>query len=154
MGSTAPAVRPCALVVEDDKDTAEMLHLLISGALGYSVIHAATAEEGWQLLQRHGADLLITDHCFTHAAMTGLDLAARAKAAYPTLPVVMISGDPPEEAARICDQVYLKPVDPGALLDTITRLVETTPAAHPLTPDSPPFPPFLLSAVATGRSGR
>jgi CheY-like chemotaxis protein len=79
------------LVVDDDAlvstGTAAMLD-----DLGYRALEAASAADALQALAEAAGviDLVITDHAMP--GMTGLELAHRLRATYPSLPVILASG--------------------------------------------------------------
>src|SRR5262245_4901490 len=56
----SPPERPTVLVVEDDPGLARLQRLRLERA-GYSVVSAATAGEGLELLRRGGIDLVVLD---------------------------------------------------------------------------------------------
>ena len=77
----------------------------------------------WLAEPAHETDLLVTDQTMPH--MTGLQLAARARALRPTLPVVLVSGNAggfdPQELARCGVHALLrKPID-AERLRTVLR---------------------------------
>jgi DNA-binding NtrC family response regulator len=84
--------RPLRILVVEDEP---LIRLLVADCLrdeGITVIEAATADEAWNILATELAvDLIFTDHRMP-GTMTGLELAAKVKAQYPNLPVVMMSG--------------------------------------------------------------
>ncbi len=79
------------LLVDDDK-------LVLAGTLamleelGHDAVHiAASGQEALAVLERDGGfDLLLTDHMMP--GLSGMQLAARARALHPTLPVLLASG--------------------------------------------------------------
>lgn len=86
-GSARPAYR--ILVVEDHDD----IRLLSAKALaraGYEVDTAGDGLSGWEALQTHPYDLLITDNQMP--VMSGFDLVQNLRSARMTLPVILASG--------------------------------------------------------------
>ena len=82
--------RGVALLVDDEvlvrMSTADMLI-----DLGFQVVEAGSAEEALQLLTTGTVpSLLITDHLMP--GMSGADLAREARAMYPGLPILILSG--------------------------------------------------------------
>jgi PAS domain S-box-containing protein len=79
------------LLVDDDP-------LVLAGTeamleeLGHAPVHiAASAEQALRVLERDGGfDLLLTDHMMP--GLTGMQLAARARALHPSLPILLASG--------------------------------------------------------------
>jgi PAS domain S-box-containing protein len=107
--------------------------LVISGerrlhAMGYEADGVTSPEEALRLLGKssHGYDLLITD--LTMPGMTGLDLARQARAQNPTLPVILVSGYPPDQSAdELADTgivaTLMKPVSAEELNATIALVL-------------------------------
>ena len=77
------------LFVDDEEDILTMRARMLS-LLGYRVLPAADPEQALDMLGKERIDLLITDQ--TMPKMTGLQLAARAHALRPDLPVILCSG--------------------------------------------------------------
>ena len=78
-----------ALLVDDeDLIRATTAQMLID--LGYSVVEASSAMEALPHLRNSTVALLVTDHLMP--GMTGTDLARRAQADHPGLPILIISG--------------------------------------------------------------
>ncbi|WP_313705303.1 response regulator [Massilia sp.] len=78
------------LVVEDDPDTRALACELLC-ALGHDASGSASAEDALARLRDHPVDVLFTD--LNLPGMTGIELAARASAAWPALKVVLASGE-------------------------------------------------------------
>ncbi|WP_414474331.1 response regulator [Microvirga sp. M2] len=86
-----PEHRTCTvLLVEDDP-------LVMTGTtamledLGHTVVEASSAEAALRILrQGMSIDLIITDHAMP--GMTGLELAERIRAEWPTLPILLATG--------------------------------------------------------------
>jgi DNA-binding NtrC family response regulator len=90
MGQSKP-FRPTALVVEDDPIQREMIALLLEET-DYEVIQFEDAETAELALSRQPA-LLVTDVTLV-GAMTGIELAERAREVHPSLRVIVMSGQP------------------------------------------------------------
>ena len=77
------------LVVEDD----EIIRAIVAHAiaqLGYMVDTAENGEQGWEKLNLHHYDLLITDNNMPR--LTGLELVQMLRSASMMLPVILASG--------------------------------------------------------------
>ena len=77
------------LVIDDEKDIRTVLRQVLE-LEGHAVSVAADGREGLALLEREGADVVITD-----IIMPGIDGVAtlqRIKESHPNLPVIVISG--------------------------------------------------------------
>jgi signal transduction histidine kinase/CheY-like chemotaxis protein len=82
--------RGIILLIDDDElvraGTADMLE-----ELGFSVLEAATADQGLVLIEKQPAlSAVVTDHLMP--GMTGAELARKLKSEHPELPVLLISG--------------------------------------------------------------
>jgi CheY-like chemotaxis protein len=116
------------LLVEDEA----LISMMVSDALselGFEVHEAATADEALRYLGEGGAvDVLFTDINLP-GSMTGAELAQRARALKPELPVVYASGgfrgdDLPN---RVPDSVFVrKPYDPRRLCTLLAELAGAT----------------------------
>ena len=115
------------LVVDDEAAIREMAHRVLTSA-GYQVMTAANGSEALGLL-RDGkvvADLVLAD--VVMPGMTGPAFAARARAMFPGLPVLFMSGYELQEATAEDwpgpeAQVLGKPFSRAALLARVTRLL-------------------------------
>jgi PAS domain S-box-containing protein len=110
-----PALRGSVLVVEDDPMVGDFLvERLASWGLRVRLQREPQTAADWLAEPAHETDLLVTDQTMPH--MTGLQLAARARALRPNLPVVLVSGNAggfdPQELARCGVHAMLrKPID-------------------------------------------
>jgi two-component system response regulator FlrC len=113
------------LVVEDDEDLREAVADTLVGA-GYRVTQTGDGHEALELL-RDGAErprLALVDMFMP--IMSGPDLVAHLRGAYPRLPVVMLSGAPRNEAAiEGVVATVQKPVTRDALLSVIAATLST-----------------------------
>jgi len=90
--ATEPALRGRVLLVEDDPMVGDyLLERLGSWGLDVLLQREPLAAVAWLEDASNRADLVITDQTMPH--MTGLQLAARARAVRPTLPVLLVSGN-------------------------------------------------------------
>jgi CheY-like chemotaxis protein len=128
MGAAAKA-STAVLLVEDES----LISALVSDALvdqGFAVYAVATAEEALRYLESGAAvDVLFTDINLP-GALSGVDLAVKARAMRPDLPIVYASGryDPSDLKPMVARSVFLaKPYDPA---DACTLLGRLAPTAH------------------------
>ena len=102
------------LIVEDVFDNFELAHRILSSH-GYDVIHAETAESGFQLAFQHRPDLILLDLGLPDH--DGLTLASwlRADPSFRTLPIGAFTAWPPETAKQMaesygCNGFVTKPI--------------------------------------------
>jgi len=125
----APALRGSVLVVEDDPMVGDFLvERLASWGLRVRLQREPQTAAAWLAEPAHETDLLVTDQTMPH--MTGLQLAARARALRPTLPVVLVSGNAgsfdPQELARCGVHALLrKPIDAERLRAVLREALAT-----------------------------
>ncbi len=77
------------LIIDDDGDVRAFLVSTLQG-LGYDVRSAEDAEAGLRLLAERAPDLLLVDYAMP--GMNGADVARRARATHPALPIVFVTG--------------------------------------------------------------
>jgi PAS domain S-box-containing protein len=109
-GSAGPLA---VLAVDDDALVLENTVLMLED-LGHVVTRAASGSQALKYLRTRSFDLLITDYAMPK--MTGDELARAARAAYPELPVLIVSGyaEIPAEAGDELPRIA-KPFDEDAL---------------------------------------
>jgi CheY-like chemotaxis protein len=87
--------------------------------IGAVVVEAASADEAWSYLTNGGViDVMFTDYRMP-GSMTGAELALRTRALYPTLPIILTSGD--FQGHGWSEPVLKKPY---RVIETATRLAE------------------------------
>src|SRR5690554_3852368 len=84
------------LVADDEKNIRLGLQLALEDE-GYSVLVAADGNEAWEIISKEHVNLLISD--LKMPGMDGQELLKRVSAAYPTMPVVILTGHGTIEAA-------------------------------------------------------
>lgn len=100
------------LLVDDELKVLEPTAKLLKLAGGHKVTVAISPEEGLQILQQQGCDVLITDKDFTcPGSAEGVALAVRAREYIKNLPVVMFSGlaygmQKPEGVDRLIEKPF------------------------------------------------
>jgi CheY-like chemotaxis protein len=108
------------LVVDDEPSVRQAVSLLL-GCAGYSVEAVASGEDALVRLQTAPVDLLITDNMMP--GMSGLELAATAKARLPSLPIIMFTAYPPCQPVPALDAVLVKPHGGATLLQSVKNLL-------------------------------
>jgi CheY-like chemotaxis protein len=115
------------LVVED--------HVILRYALahwlrekGHEVLEAATADEALAVLKSIvTVDIVVTD-VEMPGSMSGLDLTTHLRESFPTLPVIVVSGNPiPKDYTR-ASASFQKPYDFHTIAARIETLVATNPS--------------------------
>jgi CheY-like chemotaxis protein len=108
------------LVVEDEPLMRALNSRMLKNA-GYAVDTAEDGAAAWDTLQAKAYDLVITDH--NMPKVTGLELIEKARTAGMTLPIIMATGEAPEEVHSL-----QPPLQPAAVLlkpYTITEFLGT-----------------------------
>ncbi len=115
------------LLVEDDEQVRRLAKRILEGH-GFDVLEASDGREGLALLERHAPRIhaLITDVVMPE--LSGPELARRATARVPGLPVLFLSGFADLEQAaggvtveRAC--FLAKPFEPGALVGKLREMM-------------------------------
>jgi two-component system cell cycle sensor histidine kinase/response regulator CckA len=115
--------------VVDDEEAIRVVVSRMLQAEGYEVLRARDGMEALRELQEVGGavDLVITD--LVMPGMGGRSLGRELARRYPGLPLVWISGHPrdvefPREVPGHQYPFLMKPVSPGALLETVSRALQ------------------------------
>jgi DNA-binding response OmpR family regulator len=113
------------LCIDDDKDTCEMVTIML-GCAGYKVDHALTVAEGLSLARKGGFDLILLDWVFEDGS--GLELCQMIRSFDKGTPILFYSGVAYEaeinKAMRVGAQGFLiKPLGTEHLLEAVSRLV-------------------------------
>jgi CheY-like chemotaxis protein len=119
------------LIVEDDKDSCEMLLLIVRKLFpGLDAHSAGNGVLGWELYQRYNPDIVVTD--LNMPGLDGLQLACMIRAANPQTKLVALSADieravleSPPANRLLFDHVILKPFKFSALSAAIEDILPT-----------------------------
>ncbi len=113
------------LIIDDDASCRTTMACLLR-KLGHAVEAVETGSSGLALLRQTPVDLVVTD--LTMPGLTGWDVARLAKAMYPQLPVVLVTGcahtiplDQPER--RLVDAILAKPCGMAEVQTVIGPLI-------------------------------
>jgi len=82
------------LVVEDDPGIQDMLKYSLS-AEGYTLYHAYSVKEGWEIIESKAIDLVLLDWMLPDNS--GIDLLHRIRKYHSMLPVIMVTAKTEEE---------------------------------------------------------
>ena len=107
------------MLVDDDADTRQLTKMFLNN-YGYEVDSTDSASEALELFNPFRHDLILTDNSMS--GMTGGELARIIKQISPATPVVMCSGNPPNDCSGI-DVVIKKPTYLLAIKDVINKLL-------------------------------
>jgi len=120
------------LVIEDNALARFTLREILEDA-DYEVIEAEDGDQGIELQNQHGFDLVVTD--IIMPKKDGLDTISELKSAYPDLPIIAVSGggrtrdsdvlDAAREAGA--DRVLHKPFTNEELVEIVASLLSGTP---------------------------
>jgi CheY-like chemotaxis protein len=117
----AQSEQPLILCIDDAEVALRVRKLLLKSA-GYSVLTAASGEEGLQVFTEHAVDLVIADHFLTDK--TGAEIATEMKALKPQVPILIVSAaSEPPDGLEFVDGFLSKGEGPDVLLETITALL-------------------------------
>jgi CheY-like chemotaxis protein len=114
------------ILIVDDAGPVVVLCVNVLQALGYAVKGANRGETAVELLRKERFDLMVLD--YKMPGMTGFDVYHQAKALYPDLAVVLVTGHgSPEvvtEANRLgFDSILLKPFTSDELRGTVEKVL-------------------------------
>lgn len=114
------------ILIVDDAGPVVVLCVNVLQALGYAVKGANRGETAVELLRKERFDLMVLD--YKMPGMTGFDVYQQAKALYPEMAVVLVTGHgSPEvvtEANRLgFDSILLKPFTSEELRGTVEKVL-------------------------------
>jgi len=117
------------LIVEDYKDSREMIRLLLED-LGYRILEARNGKEALDLVSRETPDLVVTD--FNLPDIDGTTLIRRLRKLgdkMSRIPIIMLTAQDRAELSELamaagCTAFFTKPVSFVALEKTINTLLQ------------------------------
>ncbi|MDQ7820723.1 MAG: response regulator [Armatimonadota bacterium] len=121
-----PQVRAARILVIDDEAPIRDLCARVLARAGYQVTSAGSGEEGLARLGEEPVDLIVTD--IRMPGLSGLDVLERAKAAFPGVRVILITGfGTPQTLARAeqagADRILTKPFNPAELVAAVREIL-------------------------------
>ncbi len=126
MHESAPLAGKRILLLEDDKDARESMAMLLELA-GAAVVSTPTAEAALAALQGAVFDAVVTDVAMPGRSGFWLVGQIRQLPTTPSVPVLAVTGHPfPRDGMLRAgfDAQMLKPVSPGVLYETLSRLMQ------------------------------
>jgi DNA-binding response OmpR family regulator len=126
------AVRPRILCTEDDRDTRELITLVLTGA-GFEVICTETSGDALAFAKTQNFDLFLVDNWMP--GLSGTELCEALRKFDETTPILFYSGaayEKDKEAARLAGaQGYLvKPANFDELVAEVARLIAESRIFH------------------------
>ncbi len=116
-----PAPRPLLLVVEDEALVRELIVVELEDA-GYDIVEAEDGPTAIRLLGEHPDIALLFTDIRLPGGMTGWDIAERARAIRPGLPVIYTTGYSSDDLRLVAGAHFLnKPYRPAMVIDAIAR---------------------------------
>ncbi len=123
---------PRILVVDDEASIRDLCARVLTRN-GFEVTMASTGEDAMARLQDAPYDLVISD--IRMPGISGMDVLARAKALYPSIAVILITGFGTSEFADRANQsgaarILTKPFDALELLATVRKILAKNGHSH------------------------
>ena len=120
------------LLVIDDNPARRYTFGCLLRRLGHQVEEAESGVAGLAVLRQTPVDLVLTD--LRMPGLTGWEVARRAKALHPDLPVVLVTGSahtiaPDQPERQFVDAILARPCEPAALQAVLGALTMHVPAA-------------------------
>jgi CheY-like chemotaxis protein len=113
----------CPLVLcIDDAEVALRVRKLLLASAGYTVLTAASGEEGLEAFRQNPVDLVIADHFLSDKS--GAEIAAEMKGMKPQVPILIVSAaEEPPAGLEFADGFLSKLDGPDALLERVASLL-------------------------------
>lgn len=124
MAATTPAITSKTILLVDDQDESRTTTKWFLGSFGYVVESARSAEEALARFDAKIHDLVITDNSMP--GMTGGEMAHVLKMRSPSTPILMHSGQPPDDHSCL-DFVIQKPAHLLTLKAAAEKLLASSP---------------------------
>ncbi len=106
----------------DDSEIGLRVRKVLLASVGYEVLTAITAEDGFELFKNNPIVLVIADYFL--GAKSGTEIAREMKRLKPDVPILIVSGDVDEPAGIEFADGFLSKCQPTELfLQTIAQLV-------------------------------
>ena len=106
----------------DDAEVALRVKKLLLASVGYDVLTANSAEEGFALFKQNPVALVVADHFLR--GKSGTEIAKEMKQLKPEIPILIVSAAAEKPAGlEFTDGFLEKCQPPEVLLDTISQLL-------------------------------
>ena len=139
----ASFAHPKTLLLVDGQDNCRIMTKWILSNFGYTVDSVRNAEEALLLFDPQIHDIVVTDNSMP--GIKAVEMAQIIKLRSPSTPVVMYSGQPPENVAWV-DVQLKKPTHLFLLKETLDKLLAGRTAVLP--PTTLPSPPTKSLKIA------
>jgi DNA-binding NtrC family response regulator len=128
MTDSTPGQR-LVLVVDDEPCMVEVYMETLQRVPGLEVVGRTSSRDALRELSLGNFDLMLTNLWMPR--MTGMQLLAHVQENYPTLPVLVVTGDPTRETAERCRRLgarayLLKPFNPDELQARVTAILSAS----------------------------
>jgi DNA-binding response OmpR family regulator len=112
------------LCVEDNKDTCELLKIVLSE---YEFVSASSLQEAHAFLKEREFDLYILDNWLPDGS--GIEICKKIRAAHPEVPIVFVSGvgyqsDIQEASNAGANKYLVKPCEPEMIEKVVKELID------------------------------
>jgi CheY-like chemotaxis protein len=113
--------RAVLLCIDDSEDVLECEKTFLE-SFGYTVLTAASGDEGLELAATHSVDLVIVDYFMPE--MNGREVAIEMRRLKPLAPIILLTGavDVPKQTLNLVDALVAKDRLASELLPTIALL--------------------------------
>lgn len=118
------------IVIVDDEDFVRDIFGETLRTLGYTVLEARDGEHALQVMQEHHAPVHLVISDIAMPEMDGLEFVGLLRAAYPSIPALLVSGQGPQymmdNRDRVPEGVHFlaKPVTMGELASKVRRILD------------------------------
>ena len=120
--SSSTAARLPLMLCIDDADISLRVRKFLLVSVGYNVLTANSAEDGFELFKQNRIELVIADHFLSDK--TGTEIAKEMKELKPEVPILIISAAAEQlDGLEFADGFLSKGEPPKVVLNTIAHLL-------------------------------
>jgi CheY-like chemotaxis protein len=113
------------LLVEDEPEIRALLKKILAKT-GYSILEAGDGIEALETIQRLNGDISLLVSDVRMPKLNGTSLCRQVKETYPSVPVLLMSGNADPEECDVGDAFLEKPLHVGALLNMVAEFCSCT----------------------------